>query len=134
MTDPNIRTLALQAGLDLIALINAGDAQALLQGAGISDVMYPEIVEVLEDADPNTPKLAAPDGLDPAHFDLLVDGSKGTNRRPNLHIYQGDAPNKHSYFVEFPVLIGKDRDHTLQFELWLEAAGPRIQYTLLEVM
>ena len=63
MTDPNIRTLALQAGLDLIALINAGDAQALQQGAGISEGMYPEIVEVLDYADADTPKLAAPEGL-----------------------------------------------------------------------
>ena len=90
MTVPNIRTLALQAGLDLIALINAADADALLQRAGINGDMYPEIIEVLEDADPEQPKLAAPAGLDPAAFDLIVHGSKvngstGTNRRPNLH-------------------------------------------------
>ena len=134
MTDPSIRTLALQAGLELIALINAGEADALLQRAGINDGMYPEIVEVMEEADPKQPKLAAPVGLDPAKFDLLTEGSKGSNLRPNVHIYQGDAPNQHCYFVEFPVVIGQDEDHTLQFELWLEAAGPRIQYTLLEVM
>ena len=134
MTDPNIRTLALQAGLDLIALINAGDAQALLQGAGISDVMYPEIMEVLEDADPDAPKLAAPEGLIPAEFVLVADEETGVNKYPNVYIYQGNAPHTHCYCVEFPVLIGSVSDYTLQFELWLEAAGPRIQYTLLEVM
>ena len=134
MTAPNIRTLALQAGLDLIALINAGDAQSLLQGAGINDVMYPEIVDVLEYADADTPKLAAPEGLVPAEFVLIADEETGVNKYPNVHIYQGDAPHTHCYCIEFPVLIGSVSDYTLQFELWLEAAGPRIQYTLLEVM
>lgn len=117
MTDPNIRTLALRAGLDLIALINAGDAQALLQDAGISEVMYPEIVEVLECADADTPKLAAPEGLIAAEFVLVADEETGVNKYPNVYIYQGDPPNTHCYCIEFPVLIGSVSDYTLQFEL-----------------
>ena len=70
----------------------------------------------------------------PAEFVLIADEETGVNKYPNVHIYQGDAPHTHCYCIEFPVLIGSVSDYTLQFELWLEAAGPRIQYTLLEVM